>query len=328
MTGLRWGILGTGSIAHTFTSDLRTTGREVVAVGSRSADSARDFAGTFGIARAHGSYQELVADPEVDIIYVASPHSHHYEHAKLVLEAGKHALVEKAFTLNAAQAAELRDLAAADGLFLMEAMWTRYLPTMIRIRGLVAGGALGEIRAVTADHTQLITDDPHHRLNDPALGGGALLDLGVYPISFIWDILGAPTSISARARLQEVGTDTEVATVMTHASGAISTSLSSSRGVGSNTAVIIGTRARIEIDPVWYTATTFRLVATDGTVIEDYRTPVDGRGMQYEALAAERYIAEGRLDSELEPIDETVAIMEGLDEIRRQIGVSYPSLEA
>lgn len=328
MTGLRWGILATGGIAHMFTRDLCTAGLDVAAVGSRSLDSARAFADTFDITRVHGSYQELVDDPEVDIIYVASPHGLHAEHTRQVLEAGKHALVEKSFTLDAAQAADLRELAASRGVFLMEAMWTRYLPHMIRIRELVSSGAIGEIRAVWADHTQALSTDPAHRLNAPELGGGALLDLGVYPVSFIWDILGEPTSISAVGRLQEVGTDTEVATVMTHASGAVSTTLSSSRGAGSNTAVILGSRGRIEIDPVWYTATSFRVVATDGTVVEDYRTPVEGRGMQYEALAAERYIAEGRLDSELEPIDETVAIMGTLDEIRRQIGVHFPGTDA
>ncbi|AZZ40955.1 gfo/Idh/MocA family oxidoreductase [Acidipropionibacterium jensenii] len=328
MTGLRWGILATGGIAHMFTRDLRTAGLDVAAVGSRSLDSARAFADTFDIARVHGSYQELVDDPEVDIIYVASPHGLHAEHTRQVLEAGKHALVEKSFTLDAAQAADLRELAASRGVFLMEAMWTRYLPHMIRIRELVSSGAIGEIRAVWADHTQALSTDPAHRLNAPELGGGALLDLGVYPVSFIWDILGEPTSISAVGRLQEVGTDTEVATVMTHASGAVSTTLSSSRGAGSNTAVILGSRGRIEIDPVWYTATSFRVVATDGTVVEGYRTPVAGRGMQYEALAAERYIAEGRLDSEQEPIDETVAIMGTLDEIRRQIGVRFPGTDA
>lgn len=327
MTGLRWGILGTGSIAHTFTSDLRTAGLDVAAVGSRAAGTARRFADEFEIPHAHGSYTELVADPDVDIIYVASPHAQHAEHARLVLEAGKPALVEKAFTLTSGQAAELRDLAASRNLFLMEAMWTRYLPDMIRIRELVRSGALGEIRAVTADHTQSLPTDPAHRINAPQLGGGALLDLGVYPVSFVCDILGLPISISAGGRLQDLGTDTEVATVMTHPGGAVSTTVSSSRAAGPNVAAIIGTEARIEIDPIWYAATSFRVIAPDGAVVEEYRTPVEGRGMQYEALAAERYIAQGRVDSELESLDETVAIMAALDEIRRQIGVVYPGVD-
>ena len=325
MTGLRWGILATGGIAALFASDLRTAGLDLVAVGSRSQASADAFAARFDIPRAHSSYQALVADPDVDIIYVATPHPMHHADARLALEHGKHVLVEKPFTLNRAEAAAVQQLAAEKGLLVMEAMWTRYLPHMVRIRELIASGALGEIRAVTADHTQLITDDPAHRLNALELGGGALLDLGIYPISFIWDILGAPTTITASARLGETGADAEVATTMTHDSGAVSTSLSSSRAAGPNTASIIGTKARIDIDRVWYCPTSFRLVAPDGTVLESYESAVDGRGMQYQAIAAERSIASGSTDSEALPIAETVAIMGTLDEIRRQIGVRYPS---
>lgn len=327
MTGLRWGILATGGIASAFASDLRTSGRDLVAVGSRSQSSADAFAAKFDIPHAHSSYQALVADPDVDIIYVATPHPMHHADAKLALENGKHVLVEKAFTVNRTEAEDLQRIAAERGLLAMEAMWTRYLPHMVRIREIVAAGELGEIRAVSADHTQLITDDPAHRLNDLKLGGGALLDLGIYPISFIWDILGAPTSIQATARLIETGADSEVATIMTHDGGAVSTSLSSSRAAGPNAASIIGTEARIDIDRVWYTPTTFRVVTPDGTVRETYTSEVEGRGMQYQALAAERLVSEGNLAGDILPIAETVAIMGTLDEIRAQIGVSYPGEE-
>ncbi|MEV8250614.1 Gfo/Idh/MocA family oxidoreductase [Microbacterium sp. NPDC076768] len=324
MTGLRWGILATGGIAGAFASDLRTEGLDLVAVGSRSQESADAFAKRFDIARAHPSYEALVADPEVDIIYVSTPHPMHHENARLALEAGKHVLVEKAFTLNRAEAEDLQALAAERGLLVMEAMWTRYLPHMIRIRELIAEGALGEIRAVNADHTQLLPADPAHRLNALELGGGALLDLGIYPISFIWDILGAPTSVHAVGRLIETGADAEVATVMTHESGAVSTSLSSSRAAGPNAASIIGTTARIEIDRVWYMPTTFRLVLPDGTVQEEYVPEVEGRGMQYQALAAERLVRDGILEGDILPVAESVAIMGTLDDIRAQIGVIYP----
>lgn len=327
MTGLRWGILATGGIAHAFASDLRVAGLDLVAVGSRSQESADAFAAEFTIPRAHASYEALVADPDVDIIYVSTPHPMHHAGAKLALEAGKHVLVEKAFTLNQAEAEDLQRIANGRGLLLMEAMWTRYLPHMVRIRELIESGSLGEIRAVTADHTQLISSNPAHRLNNLALGGGALLDLGIYPVSFIWDILGAPTSIKATARLIETGADAEVATMMTHEGGAISTSLSSSRAVGPNTAAIIGTEARIEIDRVWYTPTSFRLVASDGTVWEEYTSKTDGRGMQYQAIAAERLVQSGTLEGDILPLTESVAIMGTLDEIRAQIGVSYPGEE-
>lgn len=327
MTGLRWGILATGGIAAAFAADLRTAGLDLVAVGSRSQESADAFATRFDIARAHPSYEALVADPEVDIIYVSTPHPMHVDGARLALEAGKHVLVEKAFTLNRAEAEELETLAAERGLLAMEAMWTRYLPHMIRIRELIAAGTLGEIRAVTADHTQRITADPAHRLNALELGGGALLDLGIYPVSFIWDILGAPETVRAVARLGDTGADSEVATIMTHAGGAVSTSLSSSRASGPNAAAIIGTDARIDIDRVWYTPTSFRVVGPDGTVLETYTSEVEGRGMQYQALAAERLVAEGNLAGDILPLAESVTIMGTLDEIRAQIGVRYPSEE-
>lgn len=323
-TGLRWGILATGGIAHSFASDLRTAGLDLRAVGSRTAASAQAFAEKFDIPHAHGSYADLFADPDVDIVYIATPHPQHVETALPALEAGKHVLIEKPFTLDADEAVAIRDLAAARGLLAMEAMWTRYLPHMIRIREILAAGTLGELRAVTADHTQRISSDPAHRLNALELGGGALLDLGIYPVSFAWDVLGAPVSITAQARLGETGADTEIATIMTHASGALSTTLSSSRGVGPNAASVIGTEARIDIDRVWYTPTSFRVTAHDGTVLEEYVSHIDGRGMQFQALEAERLVAAGRTDGDIQPIDESVAIMGTLDAIRAQVGVVYP----
>jgi len=324
MTGLRWGILATGGIAHAFARDLRTAGLDLRAVGSRRLEGARAFAEEFDVARVHGSYEALAADDEIDIIYIATPHPMHAENALLLLEHGKHVLIEKPFTLNVDQAIAVRDLARAKGLLAMEAMWTRYLPHMIRIREIIESGTLGEIRAVFADHTQRISDDPGHRLNALELGGGALLDLGIYPVSFAWDMLGAPTSITATARLGGTGADTEVATIFTHASGAVSTTLSSSRAAGPNTAHVVGTEGRIDIDRVWYTPTSFRVTAPDGTVLEEFVSDVEGRGMQFQALAAEETIAGGATDSERLPIDETVAIMETLDAVRRQIGLRYP----
>jgi predicted dehydrogenase len=324
MDGLRWGILATGGIAHSFTDDLKTAGLTVAAVGSRRPDAAQRFAAEFDIAHPHGSYESLVADPDVDIVYIATPHPFHVDNALLALEAGKHVLIEKPFALNAAEAAAVRDKAAEKGLLAMEAMWTRYLPHMVRIRELLASGALGEVRTMFADHTQLLSDDPSHRLNALELGGGALLDLGIYPISFTWDLLGAPVAVSAQARLSDAGSDTEVATIFRHDGGALSTTISSSRGAGPNIAHVVGTRARIDIEAVWYTPTTFRLTDSAGEILEEFHTPAQGRGMQYQALYAEKLLAEGRTDSDILPIEETVAILATLDEVRAQIGVSYP----
>lgn len=324
LPGLRWGILATGGIAHSFTSDLRTAGRDVRAVGSRTADSAERFAAQYEIDHAHGSYDALLSDDDVDIVYIATPHPLHAENAIAALEHGKHVLVEKPFTLTGDEAERVRAAAEHHGLLAMEAMWTRYLPHMTRIRSLVRSGALGEVRTLEADHTQSISTDPAHRLNALELGGGALLDLGIYPISFSWDVFGAPTSTVARGRLGETGADTEVATIATYASGAIASTLSSSRAAGPNRAAVVGTDAFIEIDKVWYAASDFRLIGTDGGVREEFRSEIDGRGMQFQALAAEQIIAEGRRDSDILPIAETVAIMRQLDDIRGQLGVRYP----
>ncbi len=319
---LRWGILATGGIAHAFTTDLKGAGLTVAAVGSRAQQSADAFARTFEIPVAHGTYEALAADPGVDAIYIATPHPQHVEAARLALAGGKHVLIEKPITLTQAEAAEIRDLAAANGLVAMEAMWTRYLPMMARIREIIADGTIGDVRAVSADHTQSISTDPAHRLNALDLGGGALLDLGIYPISFAWDILGEPVSIKASARIGETGADTEVATVMTHASGALSTTVSSSRSAGANTAHIVGSSARIDIDRTWYNQATFTVTAPDGSVIERYEEKISGRGMQFQALALEKAVTQGV--APLLPVDESAKIMGTLDEVRRQIGVRYP----
>mgnify|MGYP000933086713 FL=1 len=324
MTALRWGILATGGIAHAFTADLNTAGLAVAAVGSRRPESAQEFAMTYGIPRSYGSYEELVADPDVDIVYIATPHSHHLACAALALEHGKHVLIEKPLTLDADQAVAIRDLAAGHRLLAMEAMWTRYLPHMVRLREILAAGVIGEVRVLSADHTQNLPTDPAHRLNDLSLGGGALLDLGIYPVSFAWDVLGAPAEILATAQLGETGADTDVAISVRHASGGVSSLLTSMRGAGANAAQIVGTKGRIEIDGVFYAPTSFRVFDLDGALVEEFRTEIEGRGMQFQALYAERLIAEGRIDSDLLSIEESVAIMGTLDEIRRQIGVVYP----
>ena len=201
MTTLRWGILGTGLIAGAFAADLvHTDSGEIAAVGSRRQARADAFGDRYGVPRRHASYEALVADPDVDVIYVATPHSFHHENALLALEAGKHVLVEKAFTMNAAQAVELVAVARERGLFLMEAMWTRFLPHVVEIRRLLAEGALGRVVTVMADHGQWFAFDPTSRLFAPELGGGALLDLGVYPVSFASMVLGEPTRIEAHHR--------------------------------------------------------------------------------------------------------------------------------
>lgn len=321
---LRWGILGTGGIAHLFTSDLTVSGFTVAAVGSRTQQAADTFAAAHGIPRAHGSYAALAADPEVDVIYVSTPHPFHAEGALLALEHGKHVLVEKPFTLNAAEARRVVDAAAERGLVVLEAMWTRWLPHMVRVRELIASGALGEVRALIADHDQKLPVDPGHRLQDPALGGGALLDLGIYPISFAWDLFGAPASVHAISSPTATGVDRQTAVILGYPGGEQALLHTQLDARGPSTAAIIGTEARIEIDPVWYTPTSFSLLDSSDAVIERFEQEVPGRGMQFQAHELERLVAAGRTAGEVLPPEESVAIMGTLDEIRRQIGLSYP----
>jgi len=319
-----WGILATGWIAELFVKDLHTHGMTVAAVGSRTQAGADRFAAQFGIPRAHASYEALAADPDVDIIYVATPHPMHADNARLALNHGKHVLIEKPFTLNAREAQAVVDLAAKNQLVVLEAMWTRFLPHMVRIREIVASGVLGEIRSVVADHMQDLPDDPAHRLNAPELGGGALLDLGIYPISFIWDVLGAPRNIQSTAAFKATGVDGNVATMFTYEGGEIALSLSSSDTAGRNIATINGTEGRIEIDSVWYEPTSFRVHDGQGAVTETFTSAVKGRGMQYQAQEAERLIRAGALAGTILPPSESVAIMAVLDTIRAQIGLKYP----
>lgn len=321
---LRWGILATGWIAELFVTDLQAAGLSVTAVGSRTKGKAAAFAKRFKIPNAHGSYEDLVADPEVDIIYVATPHPQHVDTALLALEAGKHVLVEKPFTLNAKEAGEIVDKARAKKLVVLEAMWTRFLPHMKRIHEIIDAGTIGKLRSVSAEHLQFLPSDPKHRLNALELGGGALLDLGIYPISFVIDILGAPTSVSATARFKETGVDAEVATLMRHEGGTMSTTVSALDLAGQNLAYVHGSKGRIEIASTWYVPTSFKVIDHSGSIIEEFAVEVPSRGMQFQALEVERLVNEGAESTLMSP-DDTVSIMGVLDTIRSQIGLSYPS---
>jgi len=315
---LRWGILGTGGIAHTFVSDLRLTESGVVsAVGSRSRSSADRFADEFGIKERHASYESLVADPGVDVVYVATPHPMHRDNAILALRAGKPVLVEKPFAMNAAEAIEIVEVAREQGLFAMEAMWTRFLPHIVVVRDWVAQDLLGEIVTVTADHGQWFAEDPEFRLFAPELGGGALLDLGVYPVSFASMILGAPNRIASIIDPAFTGVDAQTSMLFGYESGAQAVLTCTLRAKSPTRASIAGTDARIEIEGDFYAPATATLVPRQGepTRVESAH---EGRGLRHQADEVARRLAAGDLESPVMPLDETIAIMQTMDTVRVQ----------
>jgi predicted dehydrogenase len=323
---LRWGILATGWIAQQFTGTLlKNTGQQVVAVGSRDRDKAAQFASRYGIAGVYGSYEELVAAPEVDIVYVATPHSEHHANALLAIAAGKHVLVEKAFTRSAAEAREVIEAAKGAGVFVGEAMWTRYLPRTDVVRQLLEDGVLGELVTVIADHGQLMPVNPVGRLYNPALAGGALLDLGIYPVSYSSFVLGTPTAITAVGRLTTTNVDGQVSAILSSASGAQAV-VDTTLWAKTPTAVIIsGSAARIELAGEFYSPGPVDLISQPGERVHWDNNPIPGHeGLCYQAVDAARRISEGALESALLPLAETLSIMETLDAIRAQVGLVYP----
>ena len=314
-TPLRWGILGTGHIARAFCSDLAfTDSGAAVAVGSRTQASADAFAAELGLPRAHGSYAALLEDPEVDVVYVATPHPFHRGNAIAALESGKPVLVEKPFAMNAAEARDMASLARARGLFAMEAMWTRFLPHVRRIREWIAEGAIGEIVAVMADHGQWFPRDPAHRLFAPELGGGALLDLGVYPVSFASMLLGTPERIVSLVDPAFTGVDAQTSMLLGYASGAQAMLTCTLAAQGPTRAVIVGTAGRIETGPRFYGPTDVTLIPREG---EPVHVPSrhEGGGLRHQADEVARCLAAGETESPLMHLAETVSIAETMDAV-------------
>lgn len=312
---LRWGILGTGAIARAFAADLGMTDSGVAAaVGSRQPQSAERFGEDFQIPRRYGGYDALVADPEVDVVYVATPHPFHHPNTRLALDAGKPVLVEKPFTMNAAEARDLVTTARQRGLFLMEAMWTRFLPGMVEIRHLLADKALGDIVTVTADHGQWFPRAPESRLFAPELGGGALLDLGVYPVSFASMVLGRPARMVALVDAAFTGVDGQTSMIFGYSGGAHAVLTCTSAARSPTVGAIVGTEARIEIDSDFYALTSYTVISRGG---ERRRVehPRLGNGLRYEADEVARCLRGGLGESPVMPLAESVAIMETMDAV-------------
>jgi predicted dehydrogenase len=324
MQPVRWGIIGTGHIARKFAADLTAMPEaRLVAVGSRSTAAAESFGALWGTPRRHGSYAALAQDPEVEAVYVAVPHPFHAENCLLCLEAGKAVLCEKPFALNAAQAAEVIGRARAGKLLLMEGMWTRAFPLMARLRQLLAEGAVGRVRLVAADFSFRCKFSPEGRHFNRALGGGALLDVGVYPVSLASMILGPPAQICSGAEIGATGVDYQAAMIFHYPGGAAAALFAGLVAERQCEAEILGESGAIQFPDGWWKPRRMTVTRSGGRS-EHFDMPYAGNGYQFEAAEFMNCLRQGRLESALMPLEETLSIMKTLDAVRAPWGLRYP----
>jgi predicted dehydrogenase len=320
---IRWGIVGPGRIAEKVTADFGLVDRaRPVAVASRSIERAKDFAGRHGIERAHGSYADILADPDVDVLYVATPHPQHRPFALAALRAGKALLVEKAFTATAAGAVEVVDLARETGIFVMEAMWTRFQPAVVALRELIADGAIGEVRSVQADLGVGATFDPADRKFSLELGGGALLDVGVYVVSFAQLLLGTPRRVVATGSLFETGVDAEAAILLDYADGRSATLTTSLRYALPGQARVFGTAGWIDVLPRFHHPQTI-VLHRGGAEPETITRPQLGGGYAHELIEVTEGVRAGRSESAVMPLADTLAVQQILQSAADQLGVPH-----
>ncbi len=320
----RWGVLAPGNIARKFAQGLvDAADGELVAVGSRSAERADAFADEFDVPNRHAGYEDLVGDPEVDAVYVASPHPFHAEHTILALEAGKAVLCEKPFTVNAAMAEKVIETARRVGVFCMEAMWTRFIPTMVRLRELLGQGVIGEVRMLNVDFGFRAGLDPKGRLMDPALAGGGLLDVGIYPLSLASMVLGAPERVTSLAHIGDTGVDEQAAVLLGYSQGQIAICYTAARTNTPHLGFIMGTEGQIWLGDSWWNGRTLTVhrPGADPEVVEPERI---GNGYNYEAEEVGRCLRAGKIESDVMGLDESLQIVRTLDEIRGQWGLRYP----
>lgn len=319
-----WGIVGTGGIAATFAESMPLVedGR-VVAVASRTRDRAAAFAGTWSVERAYDDVAAMAADPRVDVVYVATPHARHHDDALVALGAGRPVLVEKPFALTSTQASRVLDAAEARGAFVMEAMWSRFLPAYVELAGLLADGAIGTPLQVSSDFgIPAPDDDPTHRLLDPRLGGGALLDLGVYPLQLAHLALGPVDDVAAVGVLGPTGVDVQVAVSTRHAAGGVATSRASIAGLTGCTARIDGTAGSITLPA--FAHAPHALTLERAGAAETRERPYAGPGLQYEIAEVHRCLRAGLTESPIMPWSATLALAATMDAVRDRIGLAYP----
>ena len=321
---VRWGILGTGRIARDFATALRDTpGATLAAVASRERPTAEAFADEFGIPLRLAGYDSLAACADVDLVYIGTPHAMHAENALAMLAGGKGVLCEKPFALNRAQAEQVVALARSRRVFLMEAMWTRFMPALAEAKRILASGVLGEVSQASADFGFAATGGPEARLFNPALGGGALLDVGIYPLSITAYLLGAVDAVRAQAELGPTGVDLQTVFTLRHAGGALSTCACSLKARTPGLLTVSGRNGHLRLDAPFHRAPTVTLTLAGEPPLE-IPTPYLGNGYVHEAIEAQRCWTEGLIESPAMTHEETLHLMGVLDDIRRQVGVRYP----
>jgi predicted dehydrogenase len=317
---VRWGILGTGKIARAFANALKDAPGAVLAgVASRSQDKAAAFGAEFSAGAAYGSYEALVGAQDIDLVYVGTPHPQHAANALMALRAGKGVLCEKPFTMNLREAEQVVTLARSKRLFLMEAMWTRYLPAYQEVKRILASGEIGTPRAVVADFGFAASFGPEHRVFNPELGGGALLDLGIYPLSVAAGLLGPVLEVRAQAEMGPTGVDVQTGFTLKHAGGGMSVCSCSFLARSPAELTVSGELGQ---NTMFHRATSVTVKLADG-VERTIETPYVGNGYAHEIIEAQRCWREGLLESPAMPLKETLALMGVMDEIRRQIGLTY-----
>jgi len=318
---IRWGFLGAGSIAASMAADLHHGNNTLYAVAARDADRAAAFAARFGASHSHGSYRAVIEDPDVDILYVATTHPFHREQALMAIDAGKPVLVEKPLALNATHAREVLTAARNKGVFAMEAVWMRANPLIVKAQEMVAGGLIGDVVAVHADFSIGLDFDPGHRLYDLSNGGGALLDLGVYPMHFAWLFAGRPDTQQVLGTLSPTGSDATVAVQWGYASGATAQLRCATTAQTPGRATIAGTAGSISVEP-WFLNPERLVISTSKG---ESRFTGEGTAYGPQIQEVERCLRAGLLQSPLAPHADTIAILELIDQARADLGVRYPA---
>ena len=320
-----WAILGLGKIARKFAEDLaRIPDARLVAVGSRSAERAGAFAAEFGAGHAAGSYAATFDGPRIDAVYVATPHTSHRELTLLSLERGIPVLCEKPLGLNLAEVEEMVAAARRHGTYLLEALWSRFLPHSIAAFDLLRSGRIGTVESLRADFGFRGPDDPASRLWDPALGGGALLDIGIYPVWLAQVVFGPPEAIAATARLTDRGVDAEIEVTLTHAGGRLAHCHATLLGRTKTEALIHGTEASLHLHPRFHEPSSFSVLTGKNDPPENHYFPNKANGYQYEAEAVMADVRAGKTENDLWTLTDSLALHRTLTEVRRLVGVGYP----